>query len=96
MIDCTPRLVTLLNIKHPTHYFQREGHGVPSVVVCPLWYIMVGRVKCSEIHLATVLYSPRANKDVMMLITEEMSIYTLAMVSLLKPCSLLREDDREN
>ena len=49
-------------------------------------------------HQATVLYSPRANKDMMMLIMEEMSIYTLAsaMVSLLKPCSLLREDEREN
>ena len=40
--------ITLLHVKEPTHYSQREGHGrVLGVVVCALWLIMVGWVNAT-------------------------------------------------
>ena len=49
-------LITLGIVKEPRHYSQIAGHGVPGVVVCPLWYIMVGRVIARR-YLATQSYS---------------------------------------
>ena len=43
--------ITLWNIKEPTHYLQKVGHGVPGVVVCPLWYIMVAREHFNDLQL---------------------------------------------
>ena len=37
--------IILWDVKEPAHLSQRVGHVVPGVVVCLLWYIMVGRVK---------------------------------------------------
>ena len=37
--------INLWDVKEPAHLLQRVGHVVPDVVVCLLWYIMVGRVK---------------------------------------------------
>ena len=32
-------LVTLWEVKEPTHYSKRVGHGVPSIVVCPTYVV---------------------------------------------------------
>lgn len=32
MINYRPGLATLQDVKEPTHYSKREGHGVPGVV----------------------------------------------------------------
>ena len=32
MINYSPGLATLQDVKEPTHYSKREGHGVPGVV----------------------------------------------------------------
>ena len=43
--------IILWDIKEPAHLLQRVGHVVPGVLVCLLWYIMVGRVK-KRAHLS--------------------------------------------
>lgn len=37
-------LINLRDVEEPTHYSHRAGHGVPDIVVYPL-YNIVGRVK---------------------------------------------------
>ena len=37
--------IILWDVKEPAHLSQKVGHLVAGVVVCLLWYIMVGRVK---------------------------------------------------
>ena len=30
--------ITLWDVKEPTHKSKRVGHGIPGVVVCPMWF----------------------------------------------------------
>ena len=41
--------IILWDVKKPAHLSQRVGNVVPGVVVCLLWYIMVGKVKRADL-----------------------------------------------
>ena len=43
--------ITLRDVKEPKHYSQRVRHGVPVVVICPLWCIMVAKVNAQRYYL---------------------------------------------
>ena len=48
--------IILWDVKELTHLSQRVGHVVPGVVVCLLWFVMVGRVNARKykLHQATL------------------------------------------
>ena len=36
-LQCSSLVITQWDVKEPTHLLPGVGHGVPGVVICPMW-----------------------------------------------------------